>query len=130
MSLLDIANRQAVRLTGLRAPRPFGIGQAGRADGPQKPYRVTAAIVHPWLRSPHRLAGTIERPRADGPRPLLFKCGPQGTRDASLELDLRAGLLESGLDLGGFFLADAFLDGLGSALDQVLGFLEAEGGDG
>jgi hypothetical protein len=44
MSLLDIANRQTIRLNGLRAPRPFGIGQAGRDFSPQKPHRVTAAI--------------------------------------------------------------------------------------
>src|SRR5580658_4470796 len=50
-------------------------------------------------------------------------------RHDSLELDLRAGLFEGGLDLLGFFLANAFFDGLGSAFDQVLGFFQAKSGD-
>src|SRR5258708_25020313 len=49
---------------------------------------------------------------------------------ALLQLNLGASLLELGLDLLGFVLVDAFLDRLGRALDQVLGFLEAEAGDG
>src|SRR3954467_2214977 len=47
----------------------------------------------------------------------------------SLDLDGRAGFLEALLELLGFGLVDAFLDGLGSALDQGLGFAEAELGD-
>src|SRR3954467_2544076 len=47
----------------------------------------------------------------------------------SLDLDGRAGFLEALLELLGFGLVDAFLDGLGSALDQRLGFAEAELGD-
>src|SRR6185437_8714470 len=47
-----------------------------------------------------------------------------------LELNLGAGLLELGLELIGFVLVDAFLDRLRSAFDEVLGFLEAEAGDG
>src|SRR5699024_2468906 len=44
--------------------------------------------------------------------------------------DLGASLLELGLDLVCFFLVDAFLDGLRSAFDEVLGFLQAQAGDG
>src|SRR3954451_8708009 len=47
-----------------------------------------------------------------------------------LELDLGAGLLELGLDLLGLVLRHAFLDGLWRAFDQVLGFLQAQAGDG
>src|SRR5882672_4050918 len=47
-----------------------------------------------------------------------------------LELNLGAGLLELGLDLLGLVLVDAFLDSLGRAFDEVLGFLESEAGDG
>src|SRR5688572_22209728 len=43
-----------------------------------------------------------------------------------LELHLRAGLLELGLDLLGLVLRDTFLNGLRRAFDQVLGFLQAE----
>src|ERR1700742_989498 len=69
-------------------------------------------------------------------RPCLLANDP-GTRPGLrsnnpglLELNLGAGLLELGLDLVGLVLVDAFLDGLRSAFDQVLGFLEAKTGDG
>src|SRR5688572_8032537 len=42
-------------------------------------------------------------------------------RAGSLDLDGRAGFLELLLDLLGLVLVDAFLDGLGSRLDQRLG---------
>jgi hypothetical protein len=47
-----------------------------------------------------------------------------------LELDLGAGLLKLSLDLLGFVLVHAFLDRLRRALDEVLGFLQAEARDG
>src|ERR1700677_3057902 len=47
-----------------------------------------------------------------------------------LQLNLGASLLELGLDLLGFVLVHAFLDRLRRALDEVLGFLEAEARDG
>src|SRR5260370_27244829 len=47
-----------------------------------------------------------------------------------LQLNLGASLFELGLDLLGFVLVDAFLDRLRRALDEVLGFLEAQAGDG
>src|SRR5215470_1842508 len=45
---------------------------------------------------------------------------------ALLELDLGADLLQGGFDLLSLVLRNGFLDRLGSRLDQVLGFLEAE----
>ena len=47
-----------------------------------------------------------------------------------LEFDFGAGGLELLLDLFGVGLGSAFLDGLRRALDEVLGLLEAEAGDG
>src|SRR6187200_511725 len=47
-----------------------------------------------------------------------------------LELDGSAGFLDLLLDLLGFVLVDAFLDGLRSAFDERLGFAQAEAGDG
>src|SRR5262249_58633084 len=46
-----------------------------------------------------------------------------------LKLNLRADLFELRLDLGCVVLVGAFLNRLGSALDQVLGFLEAQARD-
>src|SRR6266849_8984283 len=46
-----------------------------------------------------------------------------------LDLDLGAGFFELLLDRSGFVLVDAFLDGLRSAIHQVLGFFEAQAGD-
>src|SRR5437762_7736433 len=50
--------------------------------------------------------------------------------NALLQLDLGASRLELLLHGLGVGLVDAFLHGLGRALDQILGFLEAEAGDG
>ena len=50
-------------------------------------------------------------------------------RGRLLDLDLGALLLEGGLDLLGLVLGDAFLDGLGRRVDEVLGLLEAEAGE-
>src|SRR4051812_28403963 len=47
-----------------------------------------------------------------------------------LQFHLGASLFELGLDLVGFVLVYAFLDRLGRAFDEVLGFLEAQAGDG
>ena len=52
-----------------------------------------------------------------------FKCDPgQVGAGKLLDLDLGAGLFELLLDRSGFVLVDAFLDGLRSAIHQVLGF--------
>src|SRR6516164_1027856 len=46
-----------------------------------------------------------------------------------LEFHLGSGLLQLSLDFVGLVLGHAFLDGLGRALDQVLGLLEAQPGE-
>ena len=46
-----------------------------------------------------------------------------------LDLDGCAGFGQLGLDLVGFGLRNAFLEGFRSTVDQVLGFLEAETGN-
>src|SRR6476659_3300100 len=48
----------------------------------------------------------------------------------SLQLDGRALLLEFLLQLLGVVFAEAFLDGLGGGLDEVLGFLQAQASRG
>src|SRR5262249_30245928 len=47
-----------------------------------------------------------------------------------LEFDLGAGSFQLLLDVFGFGLVGAFLDSLGSAFDQSLGFAQAQTGDG
>ena len=47
-----------------------------------------------------------------------------------LDLDLGAGSLEILGELLSVFLGDGFLDGLGSVVNQVLGFLQAQAGNG
>src|SRR6202165_6246597 len=59
-------------------------------------------------------------------RQFIRDPGPAGKL---LDLDLGAGLFELLLDRSGFVLVDAFLDGLRSAIHQVLGFFEAQAGD-
>src|SRR2546422_1726832 len=46
-----------------------------------------------------------------------------------LDLDFGAGVFELLLDRGGLVFVDAFLDGLGGAVHQVLGFFQAQAGD-
>ena len=50
-------------------------------------------------------------------------------KEELLDFDSGARVDELLLDRLGFFLADAFLDRLGSAVDQVLGLFQAEAGD-
>src|SRR5262245_19738422 len=50
-------------------------------------------------------------------------------RKSLLDLDFRADVLELLLDRVGLVLRDPFLDRLGRAFDEVLGFLQAERGD-
>src|SRR5712691_2530224 len=59
--------------------------------------------------------------------PRAIGCQPEASL---LELDGGAGLLELGLDAVGLLLVHALLDRLGSRVDEVLGLLEAEAGDG
>src|ERR1700733_1171138 len=73
--------------------------------------------------------------RRNGPWPLAGTvplCQPRpAMRGASLlDLDLSPSLFQSRLDLLRLFLADAFFDRLRRSFDQVLGFLQAERGDG
>src|ERR1700682_6487258 len=71
-------------------------------------------------------------PRAPTRKTVLrqFKRDPgQAGASKLLDLDFSAGLFELLLDRSGFVLVDAFLDGLRSAIHQVLGFFEAQAGD-
>src|SRR6266516_1118717 len=58
-----------------------------------------------------------------------LKEGPHRGPSSLLELDLGAGFFELRLDLIGLFLRRAFLDRVRRAIDQVLGFLQAQARD-
>ena len=47
-----------------------------------------------------------------------------------LQLGSRAGFFQLGNDLFGLFLGDSFLQGLRSGIDHLLGFLQAQAGQG
>src|SRR4051794_32929261 len=76
------------------------------------------------MSAPPGAASRAEKGRLSAP---LFQARPD---EALLQLDGGAGLLELALDAVGLFLAHALLAGLGSPVDEVLGLLEAEAGDG
>src|SRR5690606_29848144 len=59
-------------------------------------------------------------------RPWRF---PGRVNQVLFEFDLRTRVFELLLGVFGGSLVDTFLDGLGRAVDQVLGFLEAQTGD-
>src|SRR6187200_148418 len=75
-------------------------------------------------------SGMARRTAADGPPSARAAYGPGEPAAATLlDFDLGALLLEGSLDLLGLVLGDAFLDGLGGRVDDILGFLEAEPGE-
>src|SRR5690606_4238533 len=78
--------------------------------------------AQPFLSSPPP-PGERGRDEEHRPRPVSH------TQVELLEFDLGASLLELGLDLVGFFLRSAFLDGLRRAFDEILRFLKAKAGD-
>src|SRR6478672_6440891 len=125
-----------------RATAPIWDGNRGDSRGkPRKSPQILVydlgQVPHPKSFYPFVLAGRdpaihilVERSR-ESRRSASRVARPNSSKQlALLELDLGASLLELRLDLLGFVLVDAFLDRLGSTLDEVLGFLEAEAGDG
>src|SRR5881394_243818 len=71
------------------------------------------------------LAALSKAPKAGGP----FGTLQPRNRVELLEFDLGAGVFQLLLGSFGVGLVHAFLDGLGGAVHQVLGFLEAQAGD-
>ncbi len=69
------------------------------------------------------------RPPSPKPRAPMPSSRRRRASAELLDLDLRADFLELLLDRRGLVLGHAFLDRLGRALDEVLGFLQAEAGD-
>src|SRR5277367_3221965 len=67
--------------------------------------------------------------KMDGPHLSGVRSVEVGGTEKLLNFNSGASVDELLLDRLSFFLADAFLDGLGSAVDQVLGFFQAEAGD-
>src|SRR5882762_2016771 len=99
-------------------PAAVPIWDGDRGDSRVKPANPHTFLCTPCSGLPRRTPfASIPRARAAGNSRLL-------------QFHLGASLLELGLDLVGFVLVHAFLDRLGGAFDEVLGFLEAEAGDG
>src|SRR5208337_328781 len=126
MSFLNAHARSAIaRLRSRQAARanrsPLSIPRPGRAH----PRAPLDGRNKPNLKKRRNGPGA-ERP---GTVPTLTDEPHVGPACSLLELNLGADLLQSGLDLLGLVLGDAFLDGLRRAFDQILGLLEAERGD-
>src|SRR5437879_574203 len=113
--------------TVLSCCRPDMGWQSWRFEG--QPCESPHILVYNVLRVTPSHVLTLDRPRI-----ALGVASPvRGFRRTNLrllQLNLGASLLELSLDLLGFVLVHAFLDRLGRALYEVLGFLEAETSDG
>src|SRR5690606_1492064 len=111
----------------MRGPRPTWL-PAGE-HGEHKEPLTDSISIRKACQAPAR------EPETGKPRKELGEggsCGPgAGARPAVplLDLDGGSGLFQLGLDLLVLVLADAFVDGLGSAVDQVLGLLEPKARD-
>src|SRR5579875_425668 len=91
-----------------------------------RPGRILLAGLDPRsARGKDRASAPLSGSRAAAREPAFGLNSPR-----SLELNLGAHLFERGLDLGRLLLGDAFLDRLRRALDQILGLLQAETGNG
>src|SRR5947199_8625568 len=87
-------------------------GTAGRPPGRKPHYRRRSG--RPPASAPDGSTRRKGRPRGPSQRSVL------------LDLDPGAGFLELSLDLVGLLLRDAFLDGVRSSVDAVLGLLQAQ----
>src|SRR6185437_3910774 len=78
---------------------------------------------------PMKRAASKSRPSCESPAFAgITLCSPDGLLGL-LQLDGSAGVLDLLLDLLRLILVDAFLDGLGRAFDQRLGFAQTQAGD-
>src|SRR6516165_10882510 len=116
ISSLALSNRRA------RDGSPEGRHPSRPSGQPSRPL-VGAARPTPEPPSPYRRRADIGRFRG-----LLT---PESVALTShlLEFHLGPGLFQLGLDFLRLVLADTFLDGLGRALHQILGLLEAQTGE-
>src|SRR5271157_719292 len=75
--------------------------------------------------------GTASNPAApnDVKQPDQNRTSQTSAGSTSLDFDFRARFFELLLDGRGFVLGNAFLHGLWRAINQVLGFLQAQAGD-
>src|SRR6266536_2526376 len=80
-------------------------------------------------RPPHYSFG--DTPSAAGRKPAAerVEIPEPGEKAQLLDLDLCADVLEFLFDVGGLFLGDPLLQDSRRAVDQILGFLQAEAGD-
>src|SRR5438876_968368 len=98
------------------------------------PYGSAMSMLLHWLHGLRRWCSpwSLLHLHSQSPRPPAPWSPVVAEGRASAELldfDLGADVLELLLDCRGLFLGDAFLDRLGRSLDEVLGFLETQGGD-
>src|SRR5713101_4370689 len=101
----------------------------GARKGPMTPYQVPASnCVREFLlpRPAHFLA---PRPRSKNCTATIQVYPRLGGGHQLLDLHLGTSVFELLLDRRGLVFVDAFLDGLGGAIHQVLGFLETEARD-
>src|SRR6266496_2720206 len=106
---------------------------------PRRTRMINKPEYHPEARStgmasiPGPLLRNLSRLPENSPLPASSVCGNYPTREAKykklLHFNGRAGIREFLFDGLGLFLADAFLDRLGSAVHKVLGLLQAQAGD-
>src|SRR5467141_2308832 len=118
-------------ITAVRNDLP-GIAAHTAAGGPKRAHgSVTSTGFDLRTRIPLARSARFQRraaARKNAPQHNSVRPRPGRGRQL-LDLDLGAGLFELLLDRSGFVLVDAFLDGLRSAIHQVLGFFEAQAGD-
>src|SRR5882757_703164 len=118
-------------ITAVRIDLP-GIAAHTAAGGPKRARKsVTSTGLELRKRIPlARSARSCAAPPLEKPYCKTVVRGPGQARACQLlDFDLGAGLFELLLDGGRFVLINAFLDGLWSAVNEILGFFQAQAGD-
>src|SRR5262249_19412128 len=136
LSRFDFGGRR-----GRLSEQPHSIATIGTGVGAVRFYAIRAC-PGPLLfaATADRGYGRISYPKPPGFSPGIsrfirspglaaFARGFRLSKRRLLKLNLRADLFERGLDLLGFVLGHAFLDGFRRTLDQILGFLQPEPGE-
>jgi hypothetical protein len=95
-----------------------------------RPRRESGALARHGARRQSSFGAAVSGPRGrPGPGSRIAHGANRVAPAVLLDLDLGADLFELLLDRLGLVLRHPFLDRLGRALDEILGFLEAQAGD-